>query len=82
MRPRMQRVAVPNLWPRMRNVVDGSNDAVATEEKRDLREEARREVEEERRDRDREGLRWRGGGGEGDRRGYDMPGSMPGMLVT
>jgi len=81
--PRMQQVAVPNLWPRMENVVDGDGGkGVATGgRERDLREEARREVEEERREREGQGLRRRGGG-TGEGREYEMPGAMPGMMVA
>ncbi|MCJ1446122.1 MAG: ERMES complex subunit mmm1 [Stictis urceolatum] len=130
--PRMQQVAVPSLWPRMRNVVEGEGSVggggnggglgmgigspvgAAGGTIRDLREEARREVEEERRAREGrgewEGMRWRGredgvgvdgaggsgrGGGrqrsgtgsrglEGgrERERYEMPGAMPGMMVS
>ena len=78
--PRMQQVAVPNLWPRMKNVVEGEGGKQQAPglRERDLREEARREVEDERRERDGPGLRWRGGG----RAEYEMPGPMPGMMVS
>ena len=78
--PRMQQVAVPNLWPRMKNVVEGEGGMQQGPglRERDLREEARREVEDERRERDGQGLRWRGGG----RGNYEMPGPMPGMMVA
>jgi len=82
--PRMQQVAVPNLWPRMKNVVEGEggkNQGPGLRE-RDLREEARREVEDERRERDGQGLRWRGGGPMVGRAEYEMPGPMPGMMVA
>ncbi|MCJ1251987.1 ERMES complex subunit mmm1 [Trapelia coarctata] len=81
--PRMQQVAVPNLWPRMKNVVegDGGKGGVTGGRERDLREEARREVEEERRGWEGQGLRRRGGG-TGEGREYGMPGAMPGMMVA
>ena len=94
--PRVQQVVLPSLWPRKKNtrgppeeeeqdMEGGESDGV-----RDVKEEARREVEEERRaDRERrekeslsgagEGLRWRN---RGQGRGYEMPGTMPGMMVT
>lgn len=92
--PRMQQIAVPNLWPRMKNVVEGEgvldggrasgvgSGMVMPRGERDLREEARREVEEERREREGQGygMRRRVGGGEG--REFSMPGAMPGMLVS
>lgn len=85
--PRMQQVVLPSFWPRKRNTrgpptdeegevaVPGSN-----ENPRDIREEARREVEEDRRrqheaTRVDDGLRRRGGG-------MEMPGGMPGMTMT
>ncbi|MCJ1392375.1 ERMES complex subunit mmm1 [Xylographa bjoerkii] len=82
--PRMQQVAVPNLWPRMKNVVEregGKNQGPGLRE-RDLREEALREVEDERRERDGQGLRWRGGGPMVGRSEYEMPGPMPGMMAA
>lgn len=48
---------------------------------RDLREEARREVEQDR----VEGIRWRAAAAaaaRGEGRGYDMPGTMPGIMVS
>jgi len=101
--PRMQQVAVPNLWPRMKNVVEGDGGkggvggmggaggaagvgglgGKGAGRERDLREEARREVEEERREREGQGLRRRGlGTGTGEGREYEMPGAMPGMMVA
>ena len=90
--PRVQQVVLPSLWPRKKNTRGPSDDEeenVGTEGVRDLKEEARREVEEEMRgERDRreegrmnglENLRWRSRGGD---RGYDMPGTMPGMMVN
>ncbi|MCJ1285508.1 ERMES complex subunit mmm1 [Xylographa opegraphella] len=78
--PRMQQVAVPNLWPRMKNVVEGEGGKQQGPgpRERDVREEARREVEDERRERDGLGLRWRAAG----RGEYEMPGPMPGMMVS
>ena len=98
---------MPSLWPRMKNVVDGggreseaagesleaSTGGREREEKRDVAEEARREVEEEeeveereRREGMRMRMRWRGGGrteSEGRReRDFAMPGGMPGMMVS
>ncbi|KAL9126920.1 MAG: hypothetical protein Q9217_004115 [Psora testacea] len=98
--PRVQQVALPSLWPRKKNtralgssdggdvdglVKDSLGRATGKEIAKDLREEAKRELDEERRkaglslgqDRDgfEEGLRMR-------RREYDMPGSMPGMMVS
>ena len=77
--PRMQQVGVPSLWPRMKNVVDADEVGGGARVERDLKEEARREVEEER----REGLRWRG---RAEGRGVEMPGALPGtipgMMVT
>ena len=69
-------MGVPSLWPRMRNVVGGEGRDTGKESvERDVMEEARREVEEER----REGLRWRGGG---EASSFEMPGGMPGMMVS
>lgn len=83
MQPRMQQVPVPNLWPRMKNVVEGEGAGLRERDvrERDVREEARSEVEEERRERDGlgQGLRWRGGGLE---REHEMPRAMPGMMVA
>ena len=93
--PKVQQVVLPSLWPRKKNTRGpGSVDEESGEGARDLREEARKEVEEERkRDNERiareqdigrredsssfeEGLRMRN-------RAYDnMPGSMPGMMVS
>ena len=72
--PRMQQVGVPSLWPRMKNVVGGQENPSAGSVKveRDLRAEARSEVEEERRE--EEGLRWRRGGEAGaSGREFGMP---------
>ena len=105
--PRMQQIAVPSLWPRMKNVVDGDGKTAregvgagalgshSPSRDRDLREEARRELEEDRTraevGREWEGLRRRGweaererGRGRVDSEGveYEMPGTMPGMLVS
>ncbi|KAL8807242.1 MAG: hypothetical protein Q9200_004739 [Gallowayella weberi] len=89
--PRVQQVVLPSLWPRKQNTrgplseeVDGVG-IKASETIRDIREEARREVEEERRkDREHwegeaaarfaEGLRWRSRAAGG---GYEMPGALP-----
>ncbi|MCJ1304468.1 ERMES complex subunit mmm1 [Hypocenomyce scalaris] len=87
--PRVQQVVLPSLWPRKQNTRGPTEEDVKGEE-RDVREEARREVEDERRaERERrgegEGLRWRrgveGSGGSGSGR-YEMPGAMPGMTVA
>lgn len=66
--PRTQRIVVPSLWPRMKNVVkEGGKSAVAedsgSEGERDLREEARRELEEgqqRRKEREDVGREWDG----------------------
>lgn len=91
MEPRVQQVALPSLWPRKKNTrgppsEEGDGMGLkGMDPVRDLREEARREVEEERR-KDREyrereaaagmaeGLRWRSKAEGG---GYEMPGAMP-----
>jgi maintenance of morphology protein 1 len=108
--PRMQQVAVPSLWPRMKNVVEGEGKAnegpaglgldgtpisvgASGARERNLREEARREVEEERARAngrevmgDWEGLRRRGREGGSSESGsgseHDMPGSMPGSMAS
>lgn len=93
--PRFQQIALPSLWPRKKNTRGGDDNEPASlgrsagkEMERDLREEARREVENEERARaereraEQEGLRWRtpmrsrarSGGEEYE---YAMPGSMP-----
>lgn len=89
--PRVQQVVLPSLWPRKKNTrgpPSEEGDGLGlkpSETVRDVREEARREVEEERRTgrehREREaaagmaeGLRWRSKAEGG---GYEMPGSMP-----
>ena len=84
--PRVQQVVLPSLWPRKKNTrgpPSGEDDdfgPVGADNARDVREEARREVEEERRGdhesaRLDEGLRMRSGG-------YHIPGAMPGMMVS
>lgn len=93
--PRFQQIELPSMWPRKKNTRGGEGDAIPGAEpasisrakgkeiERDLREEARREIEAEARaradaDRDeQEGLRWRRRA-RGDE--YAMPGSMPGGL--
>ncbi|KAI4235800.1 MAG: hypothetical protein LQ349_002925 [Xanthoria aureola] len=89
--PRVQQIALPSLWPRKKNTrgppseEDDGLGIRASEPIRDIREEARREVEEERKkDREHwereaaggypEGLRWRSRAEGG---GYEMPGTMP-----
>ncbi|KAL8674373.1 MAG: hypothetical protein Q9168_001233 [Polycauliona sp. 1 TL-2023] len=89
--PRVQQVALPSLWPRKKNTrgppseEDDGLGIRASEPVRDIREEARREVEEERKkhreywDREPaggfpEGLRWRS---QAEGGGYEMPGAMP-----
>ena len=91
--PRVQQVVLPSLWPRKKNTRGPSDDDQGTvpvsDGMKDLREEARKEVEDERRlDRERwerervngfeEGLRQRN---RGERGQYDIPGSMPGMIT-
>lgn len=88
--PRVQQVVLPSLWPRKRNTRGPSglsgdeepSEAVALGEqpapKRDLGEEARREVEQER----AEGLRWRAAAAREEEGGYGMPGAMPGIMVS
>jgi maintenance of morphology protein 1 len=87
--PRMQQVVVPSLWPRMKNVVDGDGAVTAgagmgEAGREGLREERReggtRQAEAE--GAEREGLRWRGGMDRPERSPYEVPGAMPGMLVT
>ncbi|KAI9810999.1 MAG: ERMES complex subunit mmm1 [Pycnora praestabilis] len=81
--PRFQQIVLPSLWPRKKTTRGGEEEAAVKEAviSRDLREEARKEVEDEARlERDRvdmEGLKWRrrGTGQEG----LSMPGAMPGM---
>ncbi|CAL3970012.1 hypothetical protein PZA11_006330 [Diplocarpon coronariae] len=98
--PRFQQIELPSLWPRKKNTkggeeAQGAGSAMGSkpasvsrtkgnEIQRDLREEARREVEaeEEARRGDEgglEGLRWRRKARGED---YAMPGSMPGLSVT
>ena len=97
--PRVQQVVLPSLWPRKKNTRGpGSADEdenLGKDGLRDVREEARKEAEEERR-RDRQNVgreevsaRTREdarGFEEGIRlrnRAYDaMPGAMPGMMVN
>lgn len=96
--PRVQQVVLPSLWPRKQNMrgpsaspgdEEHSHDPTLGEQeltpKRDPGEEARREVEQER----AEGIRWRATAAvpaasnsrvEGN--GYDMPGAMPGIMVS
>lgn len=89
--PRVQQVVLPSLWPRKRNTRGPSepsgdeepSEAIALGEqptpKRDLGEEARREVEQERAG----GLRWRAAAAAREEgRGYGMPGAMPGIMVS
>ncbi len=81
--PRFQQIVLPSLWPRKRNTRGG--DEVLSQEtavERDLKEEARREVEAEsmaRRERDLEGLRRRGIRSDHD---YEMPGTMLGTVLV
>ena len=91
--PRFQQIELPSLWPRKKNTRGGDDTgsepasisrAKGKEMERDLREEARREVEAEARARaevaglEQEGLRWRRWGARGEE--YAMPGSMPGSM--
>ena len=84
--PRVQQVVLPSLWPRKKNTrgpppsEEDQSKVASPENVRDIKEEARREVEEERRylreaARLDEGLRRRTGG-------YEMPGAMPDMMVS
>ena len=101
--PRMQQIIVPNIWPRMKNVVESGE--APQSPGRERREDdvfgaplssasALRDAME-----DRAGVRWRGATGmgfglrgrqdleerrAGDRRSYElnMPGGLPGMLVS
>ncbi len=74
----MQQVVLPSLWPRKRNTrgpaAGDEGDDGAGAITMNLEEKANREVEEEK----IEGMRWRGREG----RGYEIPGAMPGMMVT
>ncbi len=85
-------MVLPSLWPRKKNTrgpPEDDEEVFGNEGIRDLKEEARKEVEEEMRgerelrERERisgfEGLRWRNRGGDG---GYEVPGAMPGMMVN
>lgn len=91
--PRVQQVVLPSLWPRKRNTRGPSTSSGDEEQSedipvgeqpvlpnRDLGEEARREIEQER----AEGIRWRAAAAatRGEGRGYDMPGTMPGIMVS
>ncbi len=90
--PRFQQIALPSLWPRKKNTRGGDETGTESasigkmkgkEVERDLREEARREVEADARTRERElldqeTLRWRRRA-RGEE--YAMPGSMPGMTL-
>jgi len=81
--PRFQQIVLPNLWPRKKNTRGGDEEVKAHGGvERDLREEARAEVDAEARAQrermEREGLRWRRGGtGPGH---LSMPGAMPGEV--
>jgi maintenance of morphology protein 1 len=91
--PRFQQIVLPSLWPRKKNTRGGEeasgsepssmSKAKGKDVERDLREEAKREIEAEARsERERveqEGLRWRRRAREGD---YAMPGSMPGVPMA
>lgn len=92
--PRFQQIELPSLWPRKKNTRGGDDAgsepasmsrAKGKEMERDLREEARREVEAEARVRselervEQEGLRWRRRA-RGEE--YAMPGSMPGLNMN
>lgn len=93
--PRFQQIELPSLWPRKKNTRGGDDGggsepaslsrAKGKEMERDLREEARREVEAEARARsevdrvEQEGLRWRRRAREEE---YAMPGSMPGLNMN
>ncbi|KAL8791486.1 MAG: hypothetical protein Q9213_000103 [Squamulea squamosa] len=86
--PRVQQIPLPSLWPRKKNTRGPLNEdddglgVKASEAVRDIREEARKEVEEERKkgrenwekEAVAEGLRWRSRAEGG---GYEMPGAMP-----
>ena len=83
--PRVQQVVLPSLWPRKKNTrgpPETDEEVLSNEGVRDLKEEPRREVEEESRGERVDGLgslRWRNRGGDG---GYEIPGAMPGMMVS
>ncbi|KAH6684405.1 maintenance of mitochondrial morphology protein 1 [Halenospora varia] len=92
--PRFQQIELPSLWPRKKNTRGGDDTvsepasisrAKGKEMERDLREEARREVEAEARAKadmeriEQEGLRWRRRA-RGEE--YAMPGSMPGLNMN
>ncbi|CZR59288.1 probable Maintenance of mitochondrial morphology protein 1 [Phialocephala subalpina] len=97
--PRFQQIELPSLWPRKKNTRGGEDApsepasmsrAKGKEMERDLREEARREVEAESRAArgeveriEQEGLRWRRRAmGEEYAIPGSMPGSLPGMNMT
>ncbi len=97
--PRFQQIELPSLWPRKKNTRGGEEVSGGSSEpsslgrnkgkeiERDLREEARREVELETREAERigaeqEGLRWRRRAGSQGVDMYAMPGSMPGLNMT
>lgn len=90
--PRFQQIELPSLWPRKKNT-RGGDDATGSEPasmgrakgkevQRDIRDEARREVEAEARaraemERVEDGLRWRRRARGDSIDSYAMPGSMP-----
>ena len=83
--PRVQQVVLPSLWPRKKNTrgpSENDEEVLTNEGVQDLKEEDRR-TEREIRDGERvsmlENLRWRNIGGGGR---YEMPGAMPGMMVS
>jgi len=86
--PRFQEIALPSLWPRMKNT-RGGDDTIADMERsmgkargleigRDAREEARKEVQAEAGSRAQDSLRYRRRPRAEDAFGT-MPGSLPGM---
>lgn len=92
--PRFQQIELPSLWPRKKNTRGEAPSEPASisrakgkEMERDLREEARREVEAEVRAKneleaiEEEGLRWRRRA-RGESSSYAMPGSMPGLNMN
>ncbi|KAH8821600.1 maintenance of mitochondrial morphology protein 1 [Xylogone sp. PMI_703] len=101
--PRFQQIELPSLWPRKKNTRGGGGSDIhgnagseppsigrsqGKDIQRDLRDEARREVEAEARVRsgldldstEAEGLHWRRRPREDVN--YEMPGSMPGLPMT
>lgn len=81
----MQEVVLPSLWPRKRNTRGGSFGG--EEEEGGLKEEGEERVGGGRDSAGRggdEGLRWRSGSRSRARgeAGFEMPGAMPGMMVT